>query len=82
MVRSRIAELRETAIMVRSIEPPPLRRLTIALARAEGQPISEIERLTVYEAIWLTRVRNEEAIYRQRAAHGGMTRRRLRRGAR
>jgi len=79
-VRSRIEALRQSANLVRSIEPPPLRRLTIELARAERQPISEIERLTVYEALWLIRVRREEAIVADRARRSSGVR--MRRGAR
>jgi len=79
-VRSRIAALRDAANLVRSIEPPPIRRLTIELARAERQPISEIERLTVYEALWLIRVRREEAIVADRARRSSGVR--LRRGTR
>ena len=80
-IRSRIANLRATAAMVRAIEPSPIRRLTIALARAEGWPVSDVERLTLYEASWIARQRDEEAMARDRARHSA-PRVRLRRGAR
>jgi hypothetical protein len=65
-VRSRIAELREAALLARAIEPQGVRRLVLDAAFVIGWSPSEIERLTFGEYYYIVKKWNE----RQAALRG------------
>ncbi len=61
-VRRPIAELRREAELARANAPSPTRYITWAIAVASGQPISEVERLTLRQVPYFVEFLNTKKI--------------------